>query len=297
MFGGLLKRAAGTGKVVPVRATLPAPLATPWGRFPPSCDVPAGELSEASERVLRTTFREGRASPSPCRQRPGTKRQAGPAVTGHLPRARSPRGQLRVGTPRHRHCQPLAPSLPPCPLWPRPRRKGKAPFLTQVRRGCAPALPRVRATRGEQQRRRLGDATHQLSLPDPLPRHEICCPAPSPVVFPEKSLPPCPRLPGPLTSHGVGSPLRAVMKLGAREPHQENPVSAPAEAAAAVALLRRENHTSEAAPRGAAPRAARRRAPSSLAAAPRPPAEPLRGSPGRRVADGEAGEGDGKELR
>lgn len=159
------------------------------------------------------------------------------------------------------------------------------------------ATPRARRIRCEQPRQRAG-ATHQLSAPDSFLQHETSPPTPSPAVFPEKKKPPR----GPLTSHGVGSPLRAVMKLGAREPHHKNPVSAPAEAAAAADLLRWENHTSEAAPRGAAPRDARRRARSSLAAAPRPPvAEPLRGLPWAaerwQVASGEAGEGEGKELR
>lgn len=93
------------------------------------------------------------------------------------------------------------------------------------------------------------------------------------------------------------------MKLGAREPHHQNPVSAPAEAAAAAALLRQENHTSEAAPRGAVPRAACHWVRPSLAAAPRPPARC--GAPAgvawaaerRRVASSEVGEGKGKELR
>lgn len=170
---------------------------------------------------------------------------------------------------------------------------------------CDRGTPRARRIRCEQPRRRAG-ATHQLSPPNPFLQHETSppphphphSPTPSPAVFPEKKKPP----PGPLTSHGVGSPLRAVMKLGAQEPHHKNPVSAPAEAAAAADLLRWENHTSEAAPRGAAPRDARRRARPSLAAAPRPPvAEPLRGLPWAaarwQVASGEAGEGEGKELR
>lgn len=104
---------------------------------------------------------------------------------------------------------------------------------------------------------------------------------------------------GPLTSHGVGSPLRAVMKLGAQEPHRTNPVSTPAKVAAAAAPLRRENHTSGAAPRGAAPRAPRRRARCSGAAAPRlPAAEPLRGAPGgRAAARGWAGEEERSYVR
>lgn len=173
-------------------------------------------------------------------------------------------------------------SLPPCP--PRPRAAPR--FSSRGAHGEHLELtPRLRAARPPQPRR-WGCATHQLSAPG-LRSHEASSPAPSPAQTRSPSA-------GPLTSHGVGdSPLRAVMKLGAREPHHENPVSAPAEAAAAAALLCRENHPSQAAPRGAAPRAARRRARFS-------PARPPRSSAGVGWAAAgwrQAGEGEGTELR
>lgn len=80
------------------------------------------------------------------------------------------------------------------------------------------------------------------------------------------------------------------MKLGAREPHHKNPVSAPAEAASA-ALLRQEKHTSEAAPPGAL-------LPGSRPAPARPPAaKPLQGTPGPRSGGGwpQAKQGTRKE--
>lgn len=163
---------------------------------------------------------------------------------------------------------------------------GAALLLARCPRRALGADPSAASSAPPPQPRRWGCATHQLSAPG-LRSHEASSPAPSPAQTRSPSA-------GPLTSHGVGdSPLRAVMKLGAREPHHENPVSAPAEAAAAAALLCRENHPSQAAPRGAAPRAARRRARFS-------PARPPRSSAGVGWAAAgwrQAGEGEGTELR
>lgn len=186
---------------VPGSATLPASLVAPEGGLPQD-NTPAEVRGEANEKVLRTTFGERIGGPPPVVAATRDEQPGGSCGTGHLPRASTPRGQLRVGTSRQRHHQQLAPSLSPMPAAAQRdaglSRTGTSAVSTRPPAaegtwGPSPApagagnTPRATAPAG-------GRDSLTFST-GPSPQHKNLLPGPVRSSFPRKDPPPPARLP------------------------------------------------------------------------------------------------------
>lgn len=220
-LGAAQKKSCGHGVGDPGERNPSRLISNPRGRPPLPARQHAGWGTGRSQRKSpENNFWEEKGPPIRASSGSGRRdRRVLRNGTGHLPRASAPRGQLRVGTSRQRHHQPLAPSLPPCPLRPR----ATPGFLAQVRRRRPPARrPRRTLGAGPWRVREHASSSHAGGRARSINfLHRTLSsaqkPPPRPQQFPQKRAAPRPAylawcwLPAP-RSHEAGSPGTAPPK-------------------------------------------------------------------------------------